>query len=114
MKRGKRHMTDGMELPNQDKIRKLWGKETYKYLDNLEADTIKQMDMKRKIQKESLRRTRKLLEIKLSSRNFIKGRGLACIEDSVDASIQRLEDYIEKHERVQPSEKIPTRHTMEW
>ena len=26
-------------------------------------------------------------------------RGLACIEDSVDASIQRLEDYIEKHER---------------
>ena len=26
------------------------------------------------------------------------GRGLASIEDSVDASIQRLEDYIEKHE----------------
>ena len=27
------------------------------------------------------------------------GRGLASIEDSVDASIQRLEDNIEKHER---------------
>ena len=27
------------------------------------------------------------------------GRGLASIEDSVDASIQRFEDYIEKHER---------------
>ena len=27
------------------------------------------------------------------------GRGLARIEDSVDASIQQLEDYIEKHER---------------
>ena len=27
------------------------------------------------------------------------GRGLAGIEDSVDASIQRIEDYIEKHER---------------
>ena len=27
------------------------------------------------------------------------GRGVASIEDSVDASIQRLEDYIEKHER---------------
>ena len=25
------------------------------------------------------------------------GRGLASIEDSVDASIQRFEDYIEKH-----------------
>ena len=28
-----------------------------------------------------------------------RGRGLASIEDPVDASIQRLEDYIEKHER---------------
>ena len=27
------------------------------------------------------------------------GRGLASIEDSVDASIQRLEGYIEKRER---------------
>ena len=26
------------------------------------------------------------------------GRGLASIEDSVDTSIQRLEDYIQKHE----------------
>ena len=25
------------------------------------------------------------------------GRGIACIDDSVDASIQRLEDYIEKN-----------------
>ena len=27
------------------------------------------------------------------------GRGLTSDEDTVDASIQRLEDYIEKHER---------------
>ena len=27
------------------------------------------------------------------------GRGLASIEDSVDTSIQRLKDYIKKHER---------------
>ena len=27
------------------------------------------------------------------------GRGLACIEDSVDTAIQRLEDYTEEHER---------------
>ena len=33
------------------------------------------------------------------------GRGLASIEDSVDVSIQRLVDYIEKHEGglIQPS-----------
>ena len=108
------------------------------------------------VQEIHLRRTRKLIETKLSSRNLIKGintwavplviysgpfikwtrdeltqmdqrtrklmtmhkashprddvdrlyvsrkeggRGLVSIEDSVDASIQRLEDYIEKHER---------------
>ena len=123
---------------------------------NLEADTIKQVQMKDKIRKEYPRRTRKLLETKLSSRNLIKGTdtwavplvrysepflkwtwdelkqmdqrtrklitthkalhpwddvdklyisrkeggiGLASIEDSFDVSIQRLEDYIEKHER---------------
>ena len=36
---------DGMELPNQDKIKTLGGKETYKYLGILEADTIKQVKM---------------------------------------------------------------------
>ena len=39
MKSGKRHMTDGMELPNHDKIRTLGEEETYKYLGILEADT---------------------------------------------------------------------------
>ena len=155
MKSGKRHLTDGIELPNQDKIRTLAENDTYKYLGILEADTIKQEEMKNKIQKEYPRRTKKLLETKLNSRNLINGinnwpvllvrysgpflkwsrdehgqmdyrtrklmtmhktlhprddverlyvsrkvggRGLASIEDSVDASIQRLEDYIEKHE----------------
>ena len=66
-------MTDGIELPNQDKIRTLEENKTYKYLGILKADTIKQVQMKDKIQKEYLRRTRKLLETKLSSRNLIKG-----------------------------------------
>ena len=73
MKSGKRHLTDGMELPNQDKIRTLAENKTYKYLGILEADTIKQVKMKDKIQKEYLWRTRKLLETKLFSRNLIKG-----------------------------------------
>ena len=144
-----------MELPNQDKIKTLAENETYKYLGILEANTIKQVEMKEKIQKEYLRRTRKLLETKLNCRNLIKGintwavplvrysgpflkwtrdelkqmdqrtrklipthkalhpredvdrlyvsrkeggRGLASIEHSIDTSIQRLEDYIQKHE----------------
>ena len=37
------------------------------------GDTIKQVEMKDKIQKEYLKRTRKILETKLSSRNLIKG-----------------------------------------
>ena len=41
MKSGKRHLTDGLELPNQDKIKTLAENETYKYLGILEADTIK-------------------------------------------------------------------------
>ena len=70
---GKRHLTDGMEQPNQDKIRMLAENETNKYLGILEADTIKQVEMKNKIQKEYPRRTRKLLEANPNSRNLIKG-----------------------------------------
>ena len=64
MKSGKRHMTGGMELPNHDKIRTLGENETYKNLAILKVDTIKQVEMKDKIRKEYLRRTRKLLEKK--------------------------------------------------
>ena len=45
-------MTDEIKLPNQDKIGTLRENETYKYLGILEADTIKQVEMKDKIQKE--------------------------------------------------------------
>ena len=49
MRSGKRHMTEGVELPNQVIIRTLGEKETYKYLGILEAGTIKQVEMKEKI-----------------------------------------------------------------
>ena len=156
IKSGERHMTDGMELPNHDRIRTLKENETYKYLGILEAVTIKQVQMKDTIRKEYLRRTLKLLETKLSSRNLIKGinswavplvrysgrffkwtgeelkqmdqrtrklmtmhkalhpkddvdrlyvsrkdgrSGSISNENTVDASIQQLEDFIERHER---------------
>ena len=51
MKSGKRHTTDGIELPNQDRIRTLEEKETYKYLGILEGDAIKQVQMKDTIRK---------------------------------------------------------------
>ena len=39
MRSGKRHMAEGMELPNQEKM--LGEKESYKYLGILESDSIK-------------------------------------------------------------------------
>ena len=73
MKSGSRHLTNGIVQPNQDKIRKLEEKEKYRYLDIWEADIIKQVEIKEKIQKEYLRRSRKLLETKLSYWNLIEG-----------------------------------------
>ena len=46
-----------------------------------------------------------------------RGRGLACIEETIDTSIQRLEDYIEKREEkwLQPPETtIMTQGPVEW
>ena len=54
------------------KDRALGEKGNYKYLGILEANTIKQTEMKIKIRKEYLKRTRKCLEIKLCVENLIK------------------------------------------
>ena len=48
IKSGKRILTNGMELPNQDKVKRFAENETYKYLEILEADTFKQVEMKEK------------------------------------------------------------------
>ena len=66
-------MMEEVKLPNQVIIRTLRIKEKYKFLGILEAETIKQVEMKAKIKKEYLRRTRKLLEKKLYSRDLVKG-----------------------------------------
>ena len=48
MKSGKRHIREGIELPNQEVMRTLGEKETYKYLVILEAETINQLEIKEK------------------------------------------------------------------
>ena len=40
-----------MKLPNHDKIRTLGEKEMYKFLGTLEADTIKQVEMKKNLER---------------------------------------------------------------
>ena len=59
MRSRKRHMTEGIELPNQQNIRKLGKKETYKYLGILKADTIKQVEMKENFDKRVLQENEK-------------------------------------------------------
>ncbi len=61
------------ELSNQERIKALGEKENYKYQGILEADNIKQTEMKENLRKEYLRSTRKLLETKQYSRNLVKG-----------------------------------------
>ena len=51
MKSGKRQIREGIEQPNQERIRTLEEKENYKYLGILEANTIKQGEMKEKNKK---------------------------------------------------------------
>ena len=60
---------EGIEWPNPGKIRTLGEKKTYKLFGIFEADILN----KRIWKKKNLWRARKLLEIKLHSRNLIKG-----------------------------------------
>ena len=119
MKSGKQHMTDGIEQPNQDEIRTLGKNETNKYLGILEADTIKQEEMKDKIQKEYLRRTRKLLETKLSCRNLIKwintwavplvrysGQFLKWAKDELKQMDQRTRKLMTMHKTLHPRDEV--------
>ena len=48
MRSGERQITEGIELPYQDRIRTLGEKETYKYLGIVEADNIKQVEVREK------------------------------------------------------------------
>ena len=85
MKSGKRPMTDGMELPNQDKIRTLGENETYKYLGILEADTIKQVQMKKNISGELEKYSRQNYVAEILSKEKILG-----LYSSLDIVDQRL------------------------
>ena len=73
MKSGKRHMMEGIELPNQEKSERS-EKRNLQILGNIWTWHHQTSgDKRKKIEKEYLRRTRKLLETKLDCRNLIKG-----------------------------------------
>ena len=51
MKKGRIETMEGIEWPNQERIRMLGELENYKFLEILESDTIKQPKMKEKEEK---------------------------------------------------------------
>ena len=70
MKRGKVVNSDGVQLPNGETINSV-GEEGYKYLGMLEIDEIMNHNMKALVQKEYLRRLKKILKSRLNGRNII-------------------------------------------
>ena len=71
MKKGKYAKSDGIKLPNEKEIQEIDLEKGYKYLGVPEADVIKDKDMKEKIEKEYVRRVRKILKSKLNGMNSI-------------------------------------------
>ena len=79
-------MTEGIEQPNQEKIRRLGEKGTYKYLGILDDDTIKYAEMKENIQKD-------LQENEKTTRNLIKGINTeACSSRMILGTILKMDE----------------------
>ena len=65
MRRGRLVRSEGIVLPDENKIRVIGENDSYKYLGVLEADKIKREEMKEKLRMEYKRRVRKVLQSKL-------------------------------------------------
>ena len=79
IKSSKRHLTDGMELPNQDKIRTLTENKTYKYLGNLEVDIIKQVEIKKQNSKRISQENKKTTRDKtIRQKPYQRNKYLGC------------------------------------
>ena len=73
MKSGKRHMIEGTEQPIQEKNQNAPRKRNLPILGNIGHGHYQTSGDEKKFFKKYIRRTRKLLETKLNSRNLIKG-----------------------------------------
>ncbi|KAF2878863.1 hypothetical protein ILUMI_27306 [Ignelater luminosus] len=68
-KRGERVKSEGIEVGDSDLIKELGENETYKYLGMNETRGIDETQVKDKLQREYIRRVRKVLKSELNSRN---------------------------------------------
>ena len=72
MKSGKRETTKGIQLSNQESIKTLGEKEKLLIVWNIGSGHYKRKIKKKKIRKQYIRRTKKLLKTKICIRNLIK------------------------------------------
>ena len=85
MKRGRYKKSEEIKLPNDQEIKEINVDNEYKYLEILEADGIKDKEMKEKIRKEYTRRVRQVLKSKLNRVNAfsaINSRAVAVVRYS--------------------------------
>ena len=73
IKKGKMANSDGIALPNKTTMKGLKEGDSYKYLGVIQADGMKQHEMKEKVKTEYYRRLRKVPETKLNGGNIITG-----------------------------------------
>ena len=72
VKRGKVITSDGIILPDENRIKSMNEDCSYKYLGVLESDQVKQKEIKEKLSDEYKRRVRKSLQSKLNERNMVQ------------------------------------------
>ena len=72
MKRGKFISSEGICLPDGQRIKSVEKEDGYKYLGVLEADGVNHEEMKEMIRKEYIRRVRNILKAKLNGGNTIQ------------------------------------------
>ena len=72
IKRGKVITSDGIVLPDENKIKSMNEGCSYKYLGDLESDQVKQKEVKEKLRNEYKRRVRKVLKSKLNGKNMVQ------------------------------------------
>ena len=96
IKSRKRHFTKGIELPYQEKNRMLGVKETYKYLGILEADIIKQVKMKKKLERVSQEDEKATRDKTIGQKLYKRDKFLGCPSKRTREDIKQMDQKTRK------------------
>ena len=91
MKSGKWHLTDGMEQPNQDKIKIFREMKTYKYSGILEADTIKNGGERKNLERLSQENQKAIRDKTMLQKPYQRNKYLGCIPRKIFGTILEVD-----------------------